>query len=138
MPKWEVKEVVEQTNELLPPGEYNAVVKAASQGLVQAGKHTGADKIELRWRVDDRATVRDNLIFVESLRWKLDKFVAACRISAPGECIELDANNVVGKECLVRIGVRDITKQDGSAGKVNTIDGYALAPVKMDDSEDFV
>lgn len=129
MPKFTVQTV--EGNQLLQPGEYSAVITKASMGLVQAGKLAGAEKMELTWRVDGKATVRDNLIWAESLLWKLSKFAIATGLAKAGDEIDIDPEKVIGLSCMVAITNREI---EGKSGKqtVNQISDYR-AGASVDD-----
>lgn len=129
MPKFTVQAVEE--NQLLQPGEYSGVITKASMGLVQAGKLAGAEKMELTWRVDGKATVRDNLIWSESLLWKLSKFAVATGIAKAGDEIEIEPDNVVGLSCLVRITNREIEGKNGKQ-TVNQISDYRAGATSED------
>ena len=133
MPTWNVGEVTEIVNELLPPGEYQAVVKKATLGLVANGKHQGADKLDLFFRVDNRTTLREGLVFVESLSWKLNQFVHATQLGRVGDVIEIDDQNVIGAKCILRLSQRDIIKQDGTKSAVNHVERFIRPSAVVDD-----
>lgn len=125
---------------LLEPGEYPAKVTKAAVGMVQAGKSSGAEKIEISVRVDDRTTIRDALVFSQSAAWKIDQFIAAAKICTVGQTIEIGVNEVNGKLLRVRVGQEEITKKDGTKMIVNRIEKYIAATTndaKNEEEEDF-
>lgn len=124
MPTWTVSEVSEVSNELLTAGEYPAVIKKATLGIVQSGKNQGADKIDLQFRVADKTTVRDSLVFSESMAWKLNQFVHASMLGRTGDAIELNDQNVLGVKMNVRISQKEIVKQDGTKAIINQVERF--------------
>jgi hypothetical protein len=128
MPEWIVQP--REENQVLPPGDYPAVVVKANVGLVQSGKYTGSEKMELSLRVNNQNTVRDNLIWAQGMHWKLTKFVEATRFAKAGERANLTAENVISLSCIVTLTQQEV---DGKNGKmtVNRISDYKLGP--MDD-----
>lgn len=135
MPIWTHKKP--EAFELLEPGEYSAVITKAASGMVQAGKNAGADKLEIKIRVNESTTITDNLIFAESMRWKLDQFIAAAKIAAENESIEIGVDNVTGKKFRVRVTQEEVIKKDGSKMVVNRIDKYVpLTPSQEAQSDD--
>lgn len=127
MPTWTHRKP--EAFELLEPGEYPAVITKAASGIVQAGKNAGADKLEIKVRVNDSTTISDNLIFAETMRWKLDQFIEAAKIAAEGESVEVGVENVTGKKFRVRVTQEEVIKKDGGKMVVNRIDKYiALTP----------
>jgi len=118
--------------ELLEPGEYSAVITKASSAVVQAGKNAGADKLEIKIRVNDSTTITDNLVFCESMRWKLDQFIAAANLAGEDDTIEVGVSNVVGKKFRVRVTQEEVVKKDGAKMTVNRIDKFvALTPSQV-------
>jgi hypothetical protein len=128
MPEWIVQP--REENQVLPPGDYPAVVVKANVGLVQSGKYTGSEKMELSLRVNNQNTVRDNLIWAQGMHWKLTKFVEATHFAKAGERANLTAENVISLSCIVTLTQQEV---DGKNGKmtVNRISDYKLGP--MDD-----
>lgn len=122
------KPLSEFTNELLPDGEYPAVVTKATDGFVKAGKNSGAEQIELMIRVDNRATIRDYLTFTDSMSWKLNQFMHATCLGKDEEEVELKADTVKGLILLVKIAQKEITKLDGTKMIVNTIERFIQPP----------
>lgn len=130
MPTLVIKAIEE--NELLEPGDYPAVVTKAVLGLQQGGKHNGADKLDLSWRVDGRTTLRDSLIWAESLDWKLQRFAHACGLAKTiGGTVEINAENVIGLSCILTITKDEIDGKDGKKKTVNQIGQFK--PGKIDD-----
>lgn len=133
MPTWTVSEPSEQTNELLNAGEYPAVVKKATLGIVQSGKNQGSDKIDLVFRVADKANVRDSLVFSESMAWKLNQFVHASSLGRAGDVIELNDQNVLGAKMILRVSKKDIVKQDGTKAVINQVERFIRLPADVSD-----
>jgi|GEM_PF-5547418 len=128
MPKFIVQPLEENT--LLPAGDYPAVITKAAVGLVQNGKHTGCEKMELHWRVADQNTIRDNLIWAPSMHWKLTRFVEATRVGKVGQEVELTPENVVKLSCIVTLIQEEV---DGKNGKITVNRISAYKPGTMDD-----
>lgn len=120
-----------EDNEILEPGDYPAVITKATLGLQQGGKHNGADKLDIYWRVAGRNTIKDGLIWAESLDWKLQRFVHACGLGKPGKKVELDAENVIGMSCVVTVTKEEVEVKDGGKRTVNRI--ATFKPGKVDD-----
>jgi len=126
-----------EDNEILEPGDYPAVITKASLGLQQGGKHNGADKLDIYWRVAGRNTIKDGLIWAESLDWKLQRFVHACGLGKPGKKVELDAENVIGMSCVVTVTKEEVEVKDGGKRTVNRIATFKAGKVDdfLSDSE---
>jgi hypothetical protein len=127
MAKWTVGEPKE-LNELLPAGEYPAVVVKAEVSIQQNGKTAGSEKLSVTWSVDGRSLIQDALIFHESTAWKLNQFIVATETAKVGDSIEIDDKNVIGKTCTVHVVQKDVPKKDGSGTiKVNNIIKYVAS-----------
>jgi len=122
-----------EDNIVLEPGDYPARITKAAAGLQQSGKHNGAEKIEVWWRVAEQNTVRDNLLWVPSMNWKISKFAEATGYGRPGDNITIDAENVIGRSCIVSVIKEEVTTKSGSNMWVNRISGYKVGVGKVDD-----
>ena len=114
----------EQEYKVLEPGEYPVEVVDATEGkTAQDGPKlkAGTPKIDLKLRVNDEATVYDNLFFSTNTNWKVDAFLKSIG-THPGEGneIEIDAFDLVGARGMVRV-----TKGKTKAGQPkNEVGGY--------------
>lgn len=124
MPNFKMKELKENTYVLLDPGTYPAIVASASRGYVANGKNTGSEKLDLILHVDGRASVRDSLVFCESLAWKINQFAHATCLGVDGDVVSINDSNVVGLHCLVKLSHRKFVKQDRSDGVCGQVDRY--------------
>lgn len=101
------QEPKEQEYKVLEPGEYPFEVVDATEGKTANDGpklKAGTPKIELKLRVNDEATVYDNLFFSTNTNWKVDAFLKCIGIH-PGEGneIEVDAFDLIGAKGLVKI-----------------------------------
>lgn len=126
--KFIVKESVE--NAVLEPGDYVGEIKKVSAGLVQSGKYTGNEKLEISWRVDNKATVKDVLIIAEAFEWKLSKFVLATKIAKAGAEVELEPDKLVGLTATLTLTKEEVESK-GNKITVNRISN--MRPAVVDD-----
>ncbi len=94
--------LVEFLSEILKPGVYPAQIQKAVDGIA-LGKNAGSEQITLHIRVDNKATVWVDLVFCESMNWKVQQFIHAVNMCEVGEDAELTASTVKGLSLLVEI-----------------------------------
>lgn len=126
--KFIVKESIE--NAVLEPGDYVGKITKVSAGLVQSGKYTGNEKLEINWRVDNKATVKDVLIIAEAFEWKLSKFVLATKIAKAGQEVELEPDKLVGLAATLTLTKEEVESK-GNKITVNRISN--MRPAVVDD-----
>ena len=122
-----------EDNVCLEPGDYPARIVKGSASLQAGGKHNGAEKVEVWIRINDQNTVRDSLLWVPSMNWKISKFAEAFGYGRPGDNITIDAENVIGRSCIVTVTKDEITTKSGSKMWVNHIAAYKVGTGKVDD-----
>ena len=109
---------------ILKPGEYPFEVIDATEGkTAQDGPKlkAGTPKIELKIRVNDEATVYDNLFFHPNTNWKVDAFLKAIgQHPGEGQEVEIDAFDLVGEKGMVRIK----TGKTNAGNPRNEVDSY--------------
>jgi hypothetical protein len=103
---------------LLPVGEELTFrVIDAKETRSQAGN----SMIELKLRVNDEATVYDNLVFTEKAFWKVDQFLRAVG-SHPGEGKDIE---MTAEECIDMKGTLKIKHGKTLGGNPkNEVDAY--------------
>lgn len=121
----------ENTYVLLEPGTYAAIVTAASRGIVSSGKNVGAEKLDLIMSVEGGASVRDSLVFCESLGWKINQFSHACMLGVIGDLVAINDHDVIGLTCSVKLSQRNFVRRDGSDGVTNQVDRYVRTVVPI-------
>lgn len=131
MPKVVIQAV--ETNTLLDPGTYPARIVKGSAGFQGGGKHNGAEKVDVWLRVAEQVTIKESLIWVPSMMWKVNKFAAACGYGRPGDEVMIDGENVVGRSCVVTVYKDEITDKSGAKRIINKISEFQPGTGKIDD-----
>jgi hypothetical protein len=67
------------------------------------------------------------------MNWKISKFAEATGYGRPGDNITIDAENVIGRSCIVSVIKEEVTTKSGSKMWVNRISGYKVGVGKVDD-----
>lgn len=92
---------------ILKPGEYPfEIINATESALAKDGPSLkeGTPKIELKLRVNDEATVFDNIFFASQTFWKVDALLKSIgKHPGEGEVVEIDAFDLTGEKGTVRI-----------------------------------
>lgn len=92
---------------ILKPGEYEFIILDATESKLENDGpklKAGTPKIELKLRVNDEATVFDNVFFAEATFWKIDALLKSVgKHPGEGEVIEIDAFDLCGEKGTVRI-----------------------------------
>lgn len=95
------------TPTILKPGIYPfEIIDAKESKLDKDGPKlkAGTPKIKLKIRVNEEATVFDNLFFAEATFWKVDTLLKSIgKHPGEGELIEVDAFELCGEKGTVRI-----------------------------------
>ena len=134
MATWTTGKLLNTKFEVLPAGEYPAVIKSVTQGIQATGKLAGSEKITLEVVIDNRSTIRDNIIIAPSLGWKLNQLSHSLG-NKEGEKCELD-DSLVGVRLRVKLSVNEVPKKDGNGVmRVNRIERYVPA-TKADAAND--
>lgn len=126
MATWTTGKLTNTKFEILPAGEYPAVIKSVTPGYQTTGKLAGSEKVTLEVVIDSRCTIRDNLIIAPSLGWKLDQLSHAVG-NKEGQKFELD-DSLVGVPVRVKLSMIEVPKKNGEGMmRVNRIDRYVAA-----------
>ena len=92
---------------ILKPGEYEFVILDATESKLEKDGpklKAGTPKVELKLRVNDEATVFDNLFFDTATFWKVDALLKSVgKHPGEGEIVEIDAFDLCGEKGTVRI-----------------------------------
>lgn len=134
MATWTTGKLLTTKFEVLPAGEYPAVIKSVNNGVQPTGKLAGSEKVTLEVVIDNRITIRDNIIIAPSLAWKLDQISHSIGNKEGDDC-EFD-DSLVGVRLRVKLSVNEVPKKDGSGVmRVNRIERY-VAATKADVAND--
>jgi hypothetical protein len=107
-----------ETNTVLAPGDYPARIVKGAAGIQAGGKHNGAEKVEVWFRIAEQNTVRETILWVPSMMWKVNKFAVACGYGKEGD-------DVIIKD--------EITDKNGSKRMINRITEFKPGTGKVDD-----
>ena len=112
----------------LDPGYYEARIHEAQETRSKAGN----DIIKLTLWVlgpEGYVTIRENLVFMDSMYWKVDQFLTALgRKVEPGQVIIVDAAQLVGRTLWVKTLEEESTNKDDGKTYINPkVDRYLSA-----------
>lgn len=116
---------------LLDEGEYPFVVTK-----FERGRSKGSDKLPpcnmaiLTIRVNNEATITENLILHSKFEWKLCQFFTAIGLRKHGEKMRMNWGKVLGATGRCKIIVEDFTGKDGKVRQANHIDKF-LDPMEQ-------
>ena len=122
-----------ETNTVLTPGDYPARIVKGAAGIQAGGKHNGAEKVEVWFRIAEQNTVRETILWVPSMMWKVNKFAVACGYGKEGDDVMIDGESVVGRSCIVSVIKDEITDKNGSKRIINRITEFKPGTGKVDD-----
>lgn len=121
----------------LEAGKYRATITRASDGIVESGKNSGADKVDITLTTETGGTVRDMFPITTSMAWKINQICHALRLGKEGEELNFNAETLLGKECNITVTRKEITKVDGTSMKISQVARYEkISPtLSIDDEE---
>lgn len=126
-------EITKDTQEfiLLPEGDYPFMVQGLEKGLYDGDSEKighGCPMATLKIVVNGgelgHTSVTDRLYLTTSMEWKLGSFFRCIGQKAHGKAYKMDWNNVIGKQGLCHVKVRNYTGSDGQPKQTNQIDKY--------------
>lgn len=130
--EWD-SEITKDTQEfvLLPAGDYPFMVQGLEKGLYDGDSEKigkGCPMAVLKIVVDGgehgHASITDRLYLSTSMEWKLGSFFRCIGQKTHGKAYKMDWNNVIGKQGLCKVKVREYVGNDGQPKKTNQIDKY--------------
>jgi hypothetical protein len=115
MPKYNPSDAI--NGGIIPAGTYEAVVKRADNKTAKSG----SEMIQLILTVygPEESDVFDNLVFHPKMMYRIQHFCDSAGIDFNKG--ELDANECVGRNVRVRLGIKD-----DEYGKANVVKDYTL------------
>lgn len=126
-------EITKDTQEfvLLPEGNYPFMVQGLEKGLydgdsekIGKGCPMAVLKIVVNGGELGNTSLTDRLYLSSSMEWKLGSFFRCIGQKTHGKAYKMDWDNVIGKEGLCKIKVREYVGNDGQPKKTNQIDKY--------------
>lgn len=129
--EWD-SEITQDTQEfvLLPEGDYPFMVQGLEKTIYDGPSEKighGCPMAILKIVVgtdDNHTSVTDKLYLSTSMEWKLGQFFRAIGQKTHGKAYKMDWNNVIGKQGLCHVKVRNYTGSDGQPKQTNQIDKY--------------
>lgn len=125
----------------LPAGVYTVKIKDIERGTHRASaKIPECPQAVVTFEFEDENGImncKDFFIFSNSLAWKISNFATAFGIMKKGEKLRLsqifDSSNI-GKEGIVKLGIRHYTNNNGEEREGNQIDAFVL-PTEVEEKK---
>ena len=126
-------EITKDTQEfvLLPEGNYPFMVQGLEKGLYEGdsekigkGCPMAVLKIVVYGGDLGNTSITDRLYLSSSMEWKLGSFFRCIGQKSHGQAYKMDWNNVIGKQGLCKVKIRNYTGNDGQPKQANQIDKY--------------
>lgn len=110
---------------VLDKGEYPFRVRTISKGMTKSGQY---EMLTVELGVMDNVgrewTVKDWVVIMDEMGWKLRHFAATCGIIEKYDSDTLEAADFMGKNGVVRITIRDYEDKEGEIRKSNAVVDY--------------
>lgn len=126
-------EITKDTQEfiLLPAGDYPFIVQGLEKSIYEGdsekigkGCPMAVLKIVVNGGEHGHASITDRLYLSTSFEWKLGSFFRCIGQKTHGKAYKMDWNNVIGKQGLCKVKIRNYTGNDGQPKQTNQIDKY--------------
>ena len=121
----------EQEFILLPEGDYPFMVQGLEKSIYDgdsANIGKGCPMAVLKIVIDGgslgHTSITDRLYLTSAMEWKLGSFFRCIGQKSHGKAYKMDWNNVIGKQGLCKVKVREYVGNDGKQKKTNQIDKY--------------
>ena len=114
--------------EVLPEGEYEAVITEVKAGTTKNGN----DKWDIVFETAEGDRIYDSLVFTEKTLNRVKKYysLVGFDFTVVGEEYEPEPDDLMDGRILVSLGIREYTKKDGSKGTANEVNLFDCEPVQ--------